>query len=276
MISRNSIRYLFFLAAAFLIIAGCGKKLNPAAVKKDGDQISFLSYNIHHANPPSVKNLIDINAIAKVINDAQVDVVALQEVDVHTNRSGVTINEAEEIAKLTGMKAFFAKAIDYDGGEYGVAILSKYPMENTRNTPLPTDDNTKGEHRTLARATIVLPNNKKFVFACTHLDAQHDDVNRQMQIKKILEELKEETLPVVIAGDLNAVPSSDVIKQLDNYFTRSCTIDCPYTIPEKNPNKTIDYIAFTPAAKFSVLSHSVVDQQYASDHRPVKTILKLK
>jgi endonuclease/exonuclease/phosphatase family metal-dependent hydrolase len=128
----------------------------------------------------------------------------------------------------------------------------------------------------LATATIILPGNKKVIFACTHLDAQHDDVNRQLQIKKILESLKGNALPVVIAGDLNAIPESDVIKQLDNQFTRTCTGECPFTIPEKNPNKTIDYIAFSPAGKFTVLSHAVIDEAYASDHRPVKAILRIK
>ncbi|RYZ56618.1 MAG: endonuclease [Chitinophagaceae bacterium] len=238
--------------------------------------ISILSYNIHHVNPPSKPGVIDLAAIANVIKQQNVDVVALQEVDVHTNRSGASLHQAEELARLTGMQAYFAKAIDYDGGEYGVAILSRYPMENMKNNPLPTDDNTKGEHRTLATATIVLPGNQKFVFACTHLDAQRDDVNRQLQIKKILELLQKESLPVVIAGDFNALPTSSVIQQLDRFFTRSCVVLCPYTIPEMAPNRTIDYIAFTPAKNFAVLSHSVIDESYASDHRPVKAVLQIK
>lgn len=260
---------------------GCSRKTIPNSESSKssegkGSVVSILSYNIHHANPPSKAGVIDVNAIANVINKQNVDIVALQEVDVNTNRSGVSLNEAEEIAKLMGMTAFFAKAIDYAGGEYGIAILSKFPMENKKNTALPTDDATKGEHRTLATATIVLSGNKKFVFACTHLDAQHEDVNRQLQIKKILEVLKEENLPVVIAGDFNALPNSDVIKQLDSYFTRSCVSNCPFTIPETSPNRTIDYIAFAPATKFTVVSHTVVDESYASDHRPVKAQLQIQ
>lgn len=266
------------LTCLFVVVyalQGCSNKTHPAAGSKSGNIISVMSYNIHHANPPSKPNVIDLDAIANVINKEQADVVALQEIDVRTSRSGIFMNEAEELAKRTGMKAYFAKAIDYAGGDYGVAILSKFPMENESNTPLPTDDATKGEHRTLAKVTLNLPGNKKIVFACTHLDAQHRDVNRQLQIKKILEVMKQETLPVIIAGDLNATPSSDVITQLDRAFTRSCIINCPYTIPQINPNKTIDYIAFAPAEKFSVVSHKVIDEQYASDHRPVKAVIQL-
>lgn len=264
----------------FVLLLGCGVKTVPAG-PVSGDTaakqatVTVLSYNIHHANPPSKPGLIDLPAIAKVIKQQGADLVALQEVDVHTGRSGASLHEAEELARLTGMSAYFAKAIDYDGGDYGVAILSKFPMDQTKNTPLPTDDNTKGEHRTLATAVIVLPNHKKFVFACTHLDAQRGDANRQLQIKKIVDVLKGETLPVVIAGDFNAVPESSVIQQLDQSFTRSCVTHCPFTIPETNPNRTIDYIAFAPAKSFAVLSHSVVDEAYASDHRPVKAVLQL-
>ncbi|RYF85544.1 MAG: endonuclease [Chitinophagaceae bacterium] len=269
------------LLALFTFLFGCGVKTIPANNSSTGNEeksntVSILSYNIHHANPPSKPGVIDLAAIANVIKHQNVDVVALQEVDVHTSRSGTTLHQAQELARLTGMQAYFAKAIDYGGGEYGVAILSRYPMENRKNSPLPTDGNTKGEHRTLATATIVLPGNQKFVFACTHLDAQREDVNRQLQIKKILELLQQESLPVVIAGDFNALPTSSVIQQLDQSFTRSCVTNCPYTIPEMAPKRTIDYIAFTPAKKFTVVSHSVVDESYASDHRPVKAVLQIK
>ena len=125
--------------------------------------ITVLCYNIHHANPPSRPNLIDIHAIATVIKQQQPDVVALQEVDVYTTRSGKTLHQADELARLTGMKAYFAKAIDYAGGAYGVAILSKFPMENWKNTPLPTDDATKGEHRTLVSVTLLLPGKKSSI-----------------------------------------------------------------------------------------------------------------
>ena len=273
--------YFSPLILFFVLLFGCGVKTVPvgdASNKSAAKQntITVLSYNIHHANPPSKPGLIDLPAIANVIKQQGADLVALQEVDVHTGRSGASLHEAEELARLTGMRAYFAKAIDYGGGEYGVAILSKFPMEETKNTPLPTDDNTKGEHRTLATATIVLPGNKRFVFACTHLDAQRGDTNRQLQIKKIVDVLKGESLPVVIAGDFNALPESSVIQQLDRSFTRTCVTNCPFTIPEIAPNRTIDYIAFAPAKRFTVLSHSVVDESYASDHRPVKAVLQLR
>jgi endonuclease/exonuclease/phosphatase family metal-dependent hydrolase len=86
-------------------------------------RLKVLCYNIHHALPPSKKDSIDLDAIARVIIRSKPDLVALQEVDVHTRRSG-PFNQAEELGRKTGLTPYFIKAIDYDGGEYGVAILS--------------------------------------------------------------------------------------------------------------------------------------------------------
>lgn len=254
----------------FLVSCSHSNKLMEAG--SSVNSIRVLTYNIHHANPPSKPGLIDIDAIVGVIKKANPDVVALQEIDVHTGRSGKELNEAEAIAIRTGMKFYFAKAIDYDGGAYGVAILSKYPMSESQKFPLPTLETTKGEPRVLATALLDLPGNKRIRFACTHLDAQRADTNRVLQIEKIAQLLNNEALPIILAGDLNAVPESRVINKLDQYFNRSCTGNCGFTIPETNPTKTIDFVAFSKG-KFSVKEHEVVAESYASDHRPVLAVL---
>lgn len=236
--------------------------------------LSVMSYNIHHANPPSKKDFIDIDAIAGVINKEHPDIVALQEVDVNTKRSGM-INEAALLAEKTNMNYYFAKAIDYDGGEYGVAILSKYPLSRGTTYKLPTLAETGGEPRVLATAFITV-NGKDLLFACTHLDAQRNDTNRVLQINAIADVLQKERLPIVLAGDLNAVAGSTVINVLDGNFVRSCVSDCGFTIPVEHPNKTIDFISFRPSAGFAVRMHKVVDERYASDHLPVLAVLEIK
>lgn len=257
-----------------LFIAGCIS--SKAKKTPGGDSISVLSYNIHHANPPSRPGMIDLQAIAKVIQQEQPDLVALQEVDVFTGRSGSSVNQAAELGKLTGMNYYFAKAIDHDGGDYGVAILSKYPMENEKHFPLPTVESTGGERRTLATTTIILPGNKKIIFACTHLDAQRNDTNRVQQIQRIKEILQAKQSPFIIAGDFNAEPGSRVIQSMDSFVQRACTSNCAFTIPEINPAKEIDFIGYKPATAFSVVEYKVISETYASDHRPVKAILTIR
>ncbi len=238
--------------------------------------IRVMSYNIHHANPPSRPDFIDVNAIARVINNAKPDLVAVQEVDVHTRRSGSSLNEAEELGVKTGMQVYFAKAIDHDGGDYGVAILSRFPLSAGTTYPLPVIEGTKGEPRVLATVQIQLPGDQKIIFACTHLDAQRADSNRIVQIREVVKILRKETYPVVLAGDLNAVAGGEVINILDQYFTRSCKKNCGFTIPVDKPAKTIDFIAWPTDDPFKVVSHKVIDEKYASDHLPVIAELQLK
>ncbi len=275
----------FVLFCLLFIIYSCGKNSgenNDPMPPGSGAQtdttsnLRILTYNIHHANPPSKPNVIDMAAIANVINQQKPHLVALQEVDVNTTRSGVTLNQAEELGRLTGMKAYFGKAIDYAGGEYGVAILSKFTMSAMTNNSLPTADGIGGERRTLVSALITLDNAKKLVFANTHLDAQANDTNRFLQINKILDILKLQQFPVIIAGDFNAVPGTRIINALDSYFTRTCITSCGFTVPVTNPNKTIDFIAYAPSDKFTVLDYKVIDEKYASDHLPVFSVIRIK
>ncbi|MCM4155748.1 endonuclease [Gramella sp. AN32] len=233
-----------------------------------------MAYNIHHANPPSKPDVIDINAIINVIRNQNPDVVALQEVDVNTERSG-PINQAEIIATGLNMNYYFGKAIDYDGGEYGVAILSKFPISETVINRLPTAAGTNGEPRILLTVKIQTSEGNEIRFGSTHLDAQSAPTNRLVQIQKIVNLAKNEELPFIIAGDFNALPESEVVGILDSHFDRTCRL-CPFTIPANEPTRTIDYIAFNhPQQKFRVEEHKVVDESYASDHRPVTATIQI-
>ena len=269
-------RFLIKLSvfSSIMLLLSCSEKV----YRTDSSTVSTLkvmSYNIHHGNPPSIPGKIDLDAIAKTIADQKPDLVALQEVDVNTQRSG-KINEASILAMKLGMKGlFFAKAIDHDGGEYGVAILSKYPISENQIHRLPTKEGTKGEPRVLATVQVNLPGGKKIRFASTHLDAQQSDTNRLLQIVEINKIAQQEQLPFIIAGDLNATPESAVIKQFDEQFTRTCQ-NCAFTIPVINPTKTIDFIAYRKASAFEVVSHKVVPERYASDHLPIVSVLKMK
>ena len=101
-----------FLTAIIVLLNSCTNKLQPASRTQENQAsgktvLRVLCYNIHHANPPSQPDSIDIGAIATVIRNQQPDLVALQELDVYTTRSGKTLHQAEELGRLTGMNAFF-------------------------------------------------------------------------------------------------------------------------------------------------------------------------
>jgi endonuclease/exonuclease/phosphatase family metal-dependent hydrolase len=270
----KKINHILLLFTVAVFYWACSPQLTSSA-KSDADGngvLKVMSYNIHHANPPSKPGLIDLDAIANVIKRDNPDIVGLQEVDRFTKRSG-NIDEAKLLAEKTGMYFQFFKAIDHDGGDYGVAILSKFPIADAAKIALPQV--TKGEPRVLSYASIALPNKTSFIFANTHLDATRPDSNRVVQMKTILAALAQRKKPVILVGDLNCEAKAEPIILLDEQFKRSCTTSCAYTIPQDLPKKTIDYIAIKNA-NWTVVSHQVVSEVYASDHRPIVVVYQFK
>ena len=108
------------------------------APARDPRTLRVMSYNIHIGVGLDKKS--DLARIANVIKAADVDVVALQEVDVRTRRSGTDVDQLAELAKLTGMHGRFGKGRDFDGGEYGQAILSRQPIKEFTVHKLPGDN----------------------------------------------------------------------------------------------------------------------------------------
>lgn len=277
------LRYLLILGGSILLFASCSVRqpsLNSQPFtqsKADIDrsnQLRILCYNIHHANPPSKPGLIDMDAIARVIKKEKPDIVALQEVDINTGRSG-QIDQAKLLAEKAGMKVhFFAKAIDHDGGSYGVAILSNFDLLETHNHPLPDDPTLTSEPRVLATARMKTPQGFEFIFATTHLEVRGES-NRLIQIAEIAKIANNTLLPMIVAGDFNAMPDSETIHTLDQHFQRTCET-CDPTIPVINPTRAIDFIAFRPKNKFKVITHTVIQEPYASDHLPIFSILEIQ
>lgn len=264
---------LFLLGSCFW---SCSEKKQLAKPgDKDQGTITVMSYNVHHCNPPAKPDVIDLDAIAAVINKAKPDLVGLQEIDVNTIRSGKGIDQAKELAAKTKMNYYFAKAIDYQGGAYGVAILCKYEITEARVYPLSSDPATNSEPRVLVTARVTLPSGKVIRFANTHLDATSNPTNRSMQIREINAIALKENIPFVITGDFNAIPGSEVIAAMDEVFTRSC-FTCAPTIPADKPTKCIDFIGYVTKNPFTVQAHSVVSAPEASDHLPVVAVLAFK
>lgn len=256
-----------------LCFANCqASNVNTQSVS-DTSGLRVMTYNIHHANPPSKaeEGTIDLQAIANVINKAKPDLVALQEIDVNTTRSGVDVNEAAVLAKLTGMHFHFSQALAYQGGKYGDAVLSRFPITDTFSYQLPIEEGTKEEIRVLSMIKIQLPDKRAILFGSTHLGLSEE--TRILQAEALVKIVKPLSLPLILGGDFNALPESKPIQILDQVFTRSCTSDCGFTSSAQNPRHKIDYIMYRPKDRFKVLSYKIIQETYASDHFPILVTL---
>src|SRR6266550_6659404 len=103
----------------------CVDFASPAIAKRT---LRVMTYNIHVGVGMDKK--LDLKRIADVINDQHPDLVGLQEVDRGVKRTQ-GIDEIAELARLTRMQFVFAHNLDYQGGQYGVAILSRFPILTT-------------------------------------------------------------------------------------------------------------------------------------------------
>ena len=216
-----------------------------------------MSYNIRNAK--GMDNKADYGRTAAVIQNANADIIALQELDSVTKRNG-----GEDVLKIlserTGLFAVYGAAIDYQGGKYGVGILSKQKPLNNYTVPLPGRE----EMRVLLVAEF-----KKHVIFCTHWSLTEAD--RVTSASVINKEAAKFRKPVYLLGDLNAEPTSNAITVLEEKWYL-LSGEQP-TFPAPVPTKCIDYI-FSNQRKTKVISKNVLAEPVASDHRPVLVELR--
>ncbi|MBN9118344.1 MAG: endonuclease/exonuclease/phosphatase family protein [Planctomycetes bacterium] len=232
--------------------------------------LRVLTYNIHHGEGTDGK--LDLERIAKVISDTKPDLVAVQEVDRKAKRTGGA-DQTAELARFTGLHGRFGRAIDFQGGEYGQAVLSRFPVRGFKVHELP---NEGGREQRIAAAAEVQLGDKgpALLFVSTHLDHQKDDL-RQKQAAKLDELFGKAKGLVILAGDLNATPDSKPLAVLAKNWKSAETGKPLLTIPVEKPTKQIDFVLHRPADGLKVTETRVLAEAVASDHRAVLVVLEL-
>jgi endonuclease/exonuclease/phosphatase family metal-dependent hydrolase len=238
----------------------------------DAKQFRVMTYNIHHGE--GVDGKIDLNRIAEVILSQRADIVALQEVDRAVERTGRR-DLIAELAALTGMNHAFGKNIDYQGGDYGNAVLSRFRIIEQQNRHYKML--RPGEQRGLLQVVLQVEG-KKLLLLNTHLDYRPDDAERLSNVDEINEVLGQyKGLPVILCGDFNDTPDSPAHRKLVETF-----VDCwrrsgkgsGFSYSSTQPQKRIDYV-FVNKTKALVPVSARVAESNASDHLPVVLEFKL-
>lgn len=225
--------------------------------------LKILSYNVR--NCKGMDNVTDFQRTADVINRVEADCVALQELDSATQRLNNTV-VLNELASRTRMFATYNGSINYQGGKYGIGMLTREKPLKTEAISLPG----KEEQRSLLIVEM-----KDYVICCTHLSLTAED--RIASVRIIAEKLQKYTKPLFLAGDLNAIPDSKEINILLNDFTILNNPTMP-TIPSDQPKKCIDYILVKKHSGIhtQVIATEVENEPVASDHLPVWVNMKVK
>lgn len=230
-------------------------------------KLRIASYNIHHGEGMDGK--LDFVRIGSLLGKLNADVIAIQEIDSAATRTNGSYGLGE-MADQTGYHPTYGPSIDFQGGKYGVGILSRERPLKTWRIPLPG----KSEPRTLLMAEF-----DKYVFACTHLSLDEDE--RLASVPLIEHEAASCAKPFIVAGDWNDNSGSRLLKAMEKSFT-ICNRPDSATFPSDKPEECIDFIAVYKGTQnkgccngehggrtAKVEESMVVDERTASDHRPV-------
>lgn len=236
------------------------------AQENNRSDIRFMSFNIHHG--ADIEGDLDLVRVGKVISEYEPDILVLQEVDRNTKRVGGR-DLSKELGCKTGMTSLFGKAINYAGGQYGLAVLTKYLVIKSEVHKLPHIPST--EQRVALEVVLELPSGDTIRVINAHLSHKSDSL-RTAQFE-FVNMLVNDCVPTLLAGDFNAYPE-EVNATMPEWMMADQ--HHRFTFPSIDPEAKIDYILSWPVEQWQVKQTLVLDRPEASDHLPLTAVLKLK
>ncbi|KFE68844.1 endonuclease/exonuclease/phosphatase family protein [Hyalangium minutum] len=233
-------------------------------------ELRVMTFNIQ-------SGLRGLDKVAEVIRTAHPDIVALQEVDRGSRRAG-GLDQTAVLAEKTGLPYHaHIRTTDLYGGAYGIALLSRFPLEALEEYPLPVPRGA--EPRTLAHALMRVDGREVSVYVTHLIRRPFNGDARVRQSALIAALLAKDPRPKLLMGDLNDAPDSRPVRLLRRSLTDVAAASgqgsagtYPLPLPFA-PALRIDYVlacdSFEPV-------RSEVLHVGASDHYPVVADVRLK
>lgn len=249
-------------------------RASPLAKRESpANRLRVMTYNTHYCTGMDGK--CRPQRIADVIAASAADVVALQEMDSNRARTSFRDQAADIAAQLDMHHRFFPVWMDKDE-RYGLAVLSRKPIQAVQEAIL-----TAADHRTRREARGAIWVAAETDEGLVHVINTHLGLQRGERLRQVEELLSDRWLadievrePVVICGDFNAGPKSDVMKRLTQHFNCAQTMTNGHrpqaTFASVLPLRQLDFILLS--SHFVVKSVEVVRNHatsVASDHLPV-------
>ncbi len=221
-------------------------------------QITIATYNICHGHYAG----FDWRAIAAAIQKTGADLVGFQEIDMFTNRTG-GLDTVTELIRATGLPhALYVPAMDFDGGQYGTAILSRYPIRDCGIHPLPS---AHYEPRAYGWVTVEDEDGAALTLLNTHLSYE-SHAQQDIQFHVLADWMKEhipDGVPAVLTGDFNTEDFSAFSPLAEQGY--SLVNDTPHAYKTfRTKPLAIDNIVYRASALTPVESGMV--ESAASDH----------
>jgi endonuclease/exonuclease/phosphatase family metal-dependent hydrolase len=114
-----------------------------------------------------------------------------------------------------------------------------------------------------------------FVTHLSHLP--HPNEIRQAQVEELVEQLARTERPWILMGDMNAITNDPEIAAFTQVshpvFRERPELLSEYSYPSEQPRLRLDYIFFSD--HFDLVDQEVLDNQGSTDHRPIRSVLRL-
>ena len=252
-----------FLLTAGMVSAQSGTGGNDGAGKAgNGGTITLrvMSMNIRMGGEYAG---YEAGAFSELIKEYDPDIVCCQEVDYKTARNGGR-DWLNSVAMETGMFPFYASR-PYSTGNFGVAILSKYPFFKAEK--IMSDIEGAGELRPTGWVYISLPDGNTVRVASTHLALESSEITiRHIADLNTKIFAEDEETPTLLIGDFNADEGSDPIVYATRKRWQDIGSGTGDTIPSDRPTRRLDYVMGNPRGSWSSTSYEVIARPDLSDH----------
>jgi len=270
-----AIRKLLLAVMCAGLVVGCstGQSAHGDLGAPESGGMKLMSYNVMHC--AGADNKVDIARTAEVIKRENPRFVGVQELDFMAKHRSGGVDQPAELGRLTGMYATFAQAIPYQGGGYGVAVLSREKPISVFKTALPGREEPR---------VLLLCEFRDCWFGTTHLSLQEADRLASVEIIRKAVAERAVAKPVYLTGDWNARPNSKPLTAMRSFMTILSDMKgrtfhgFKWSVgPDGKPGVApagelcIDYIAVDSfsAKKLVVRDSHVVPDIATSDHSPV-------
>jgi endonuclease/exonuclease/phosphatase family metal-dependent hydrolase len=239
-------------------------------------KLRVVTYNIHKCIG-GLDRRYDPERTAEAIAALEADVVLLQEVDDGAKRSNGD-RQVDRLADLVGLpyRTWFGNVAVRGGGEYGNAVLSRFPIVETSNVDLTI---RLKKRRSVLHAALRVRH--EAIDRTVHVFNMHlglAEFERKIQLRRFLEchpfsHLHHDT-PIIVGGDLN-----DVYGRLWQMLTPAGFRGperSPRTFPAWAPMRALDGIYVRGNVEVKELARAdTMLARRASDHRPLWADLQL-
>lgn len=268
----NSVRLLLLPAVALALVG-----LVPSTTSTTGatvperaaaDTLTLVDWNLHYGVSPLTA--VDLEGIARTIEEQHPDVVTLQEVERGWVFGGGA-DVATWLAHRLGMTIRFAPAADH---QFGNAVLARSGLTDVVVHPLPYGAGP--QDRSALSTTVTTADGRTVRVTSVHLQHRAENTATRLDQLETLLAAEPVTGPAVLAGDLNAVPGSPEITLVEDagWVSAIDAVGDPdsLTEPSTGPTERIDWV-FGQGVTFA--SATVLTDPRESDHLPLVAVLSV-